>query len=327
VRGRSYSAADLQKQLVQRTHELARAREREVATAEILRLIRTSAGDLQPVFDAIAQSAMRVIGGQSAGVTRVLGDMVHLASLTAGSEVGLKEVQSSFPSPLSSNGIHSRVARSGLPAFRADIETEPDVPAAVKRLARARGYRAILVVPMLHDGVSIGTISVARREPGAFTDDQINLLKTFADQAVIAIENARLLSELRESLQQQTATSDVLQVISSSPGELEPVFQAMLANATRICEAKFGTLWLCEGDAFRAVALHNAPPAYAEARRRELLLRPPPDTALGRAASTKQVVQIDDVTMHRSYDPEWRAAIELGNYGQSCASPCSRTTT
>jgi hypothetical protein len=91
------------------------------------------------------------------------------------------------------------------------------------------------------------------------------------------------------------------------------VFQAMLANATRICEAKFGTLWLCEGDLFRAVALHNAPPAYAKARRRELLLRPPPDTALGRAASTKQVVQIDDIGTH-GYDPEWRAAIELGNY-------------
>src|SRR5262249_49374099 len=102
--------------------------------------------------------------------------------------------------------------------------------------------------------------------------------------------------------------------ISSSPGELEAVFQAMLANATRICEAEFGTLWLCEGDAFCAVALHNAPPAYAEARRRELRLRPPPDTALGRAASTKQVVQIDDITTHRSYDPNWLAAIELGNY-------------
>jgi GAF domain-containing protein len=146
-----------------------------------------------------------------------------------------------------------------------------------------------------------------------FTEKQITLLQTFADQAVIAIENTRLLNELRESLQQQTATSEVLSVISSSPGELEPVFQTMLANATRICEAKFGTLWLCEGDSFRAVALHNAPPAYAKARRRGLLLRPPPDTALGRAASTKQVVQIDDIGT-QGYDPEWRAAIELGNY-------------
>ena len=138
---------------------------------------------------------------------------------------------------------------------------------------------------------------------------QIDLVHTFADQAVIAIENVRLFDEvqartrdLTESLEQQTATSEVLRVISSSPGELEPVFQAMLANATRICEAKFGTLWLREGDAFRAVALHNAPPAYAEARRRELRLRPPPDTALGRATSTKQVVQIDDLTTH-VYDP------------------------
>ena len=159
-----------------------------------------------------------------------------------------------------------------------------------------------------------------RKAVKPFTDKQIELVTTFADQAVIAIENVRLFDEvqartrdLTEALEQQTATSEVLRVISSSPGELEPVFQAMLANATRICEAKFGTLWLREGDAFRAVALHNAPPAYAEARRRELRLRPPPDTALGRATSTKQVVQIDDITTH-VYDPDWLAAIELGNY-------------
>ena len=112
---------------------------------------------------------------------------------------------------------------------------------------------------------------------------------------------------------------------SSSPGELEPVFQAMLANASRICEAKFGTLWLREGDAFRAVALHNAPPAYAEVRRRELRLRPPPDTALGRATSTKQVVQIDDITMH-VYDPDWLAAIDSATIARSFASRYSRTT-
>jgi signal transduction histidine kinase len=154
-----------------------------------------------------------------------------------------------------------------------------------------------------------------------FTDKQIELLTTFADQAVIAIENARLFDEVQartrevsDALERQTATSEVLQVISSSPGSLEPVFQAMLANSTRICEAKFGTLWLLEGDAFRAVALHNAPSAYAKARRRELLFRPPPETALGRVASTKQVVQIADIKAHGSYDPDWRAAVELGNY-------------
>jgi len=182
------------------------------------------------------------------------------------------------------------------------------------------GARTVVAVPMLKKNELVGVIAIYRQEVRPFTDKQIELVTNFAAQAVIAIENTRLLNELRqrtddlsEALEQQTATSEVLRVISSSPGELEPVFQAMLENAVRICEAKFGTLWLREGDAFRAVALHNAPPAYAEARRRELLLRPPPDTALGRVASTKQVVQIDDIGKHR-YDPEWRAAIELGNY-------------
>src|SRR5262249_60605013 len=126
------------------------------------------------------------------------------------------------------------------------------------------------------------------------------LVTNFANQAVIAIENARLLNELRESLEQQTATSDVLGVISGSPGELEPVFQAMLENATRICEAKFGTLYLHEGGAFRIAAMHNAPPAYAD-RQREPMFRPHPDSALGQIALTKQVAHIADIRMIRAY--------------------------
>ena len=152
----------------------------------------------------------------------------------------------------------------------------------------------------------MGVMTLGRKSVRPFTDKQIELAETFADQAVIAIENVRLFEaeqqrtrELTESLQQQTATSEVLKVISSSPGELEPVFQAMLENATRICGAKFGTLYLCEGDGFRAGAMHNAPPAYAQAR--AAILHPHRDSSLWRAAADRQVVQVEDVTKLAGY--------------------------
>src|SRR5262249_23099877 len=154
------------------------------------------------------------------------------------------------------------------------------------------------------------------------------------DQAVIAIENVRLFDEvqartreLSESLEQQTATSEVLQVISSSPGELEPVFQAMLANAVRICEAKFGDLYLRDQDALRMVATHNSPPAYAAARRRDPLLRPPPDAPLGLVATTKLVAHIADITKIPSYiegHPFVAAGVELGGYRTVLAVPMLR---
>src|SRR2546430_10114563 len=155
---------------------------------------------------------------------------------------------------------------------------------------------------MLKEKDLIGALTIYRQEVRPFNDKQIGLVKNFANQAVIAIENTRLLNELRQrtgdlsgALEQQTATSEVLGVISSSRGELEPVFETMLANATRICGAKFGVLFRSEGDAVRAVALHGAPPPFAEERRRNPVIRPSPNSTLGRAVATKQTVQIADV--------------------------------
>jgi signal transduction histidine kinase len=200
------------------------------------------------------------------------------------------------------------------------IERDPYLVAAVE----LGGYRTIVAVPMLKDNELIGAITICRQAVQPFSDKQIALLTNFAAQAVIAIENARLLSELRQrtddlskSLEQQTATSEVLRVISSSPGDLQPVFEAMLANATRLCEAKFGILWLCEGDGFRSVALHNAPPAFAEQYQRQPVIHPVPGTGLRRLFETRQVAQVTDMTTIQPYierDPFVVASVELGGY-------------
>ena len=180
--------------------------------------------------------------------------------------------------------------------------------------AKLGGARSLVGVPMLKDKALVGVIIIYRQEVRPFTDKQIALVENFAKQAVIAIENTRLLNELRQrtderpaprfQLEQQTATSEVLGVISSSPGDLEPVFQAMLENATRLCEAKFGVLYRSEGDALRVVATHGAPLAYVEERRRNPIIRPHPGTTIGRAVATKQTVQIADVLKVPNYfDP------------------------
>jgi signal transduction histidine kinase len=190
--------------------ELAMALERQAATAEILNVIARSPTDVQPVFDVISGSAQRLLGGQSALVTRVVGDMLYLAACSAGSSDGDEEIRVSFPAALTASGIHSRVAASATIAFRSDVETDGSVSQAVKEMARARGYRSIVVVPMLRKGNAIGTIGVSRAEAGAFGESQIGLLKTFADQAVIAVENVRLFKELQARTMELSKSLDDL---------------------------------------------------------------------------------------------------------------------
>jgi GAF domain-containing protein len=291
-------------------NELRESLQQQTATADVLKVISRSIFDLKSVLNTLVESAARLCEADMAALARPKGS-IYGYEATFGHSREHEEFLSAHPAGIDRGTAVGRTLVEGKIVHITDVLADPEYTYLEGQ--RLGGFRTLLGVPLLREGTPIGVIVVQRKTVRPFTERQIELATTFADQAVIAMENTRLLNELRESLQQQTATADVLKVISSSPGELEPVFQAMLENAVRICDAKFGTLWLREGDAFRAVALHNAPPAYAEARRRELLLRPPPDTALGRVASTKQVVQIDDIGTQR-YDPEWRAAIELGNY-------------
>src|SRR5262249_143816 len=228
------------------------------------------------------------------------------------------------------HNLTGRVALENRTVHIPDVLADPEYKAMGYQ--KAFGYRTLLGVPLLRDGATIGLFSLTRDQVNPFTEKQIELVTTFAFQAVIAIENARLLNELRgrtedlsEALEQQTATSEVLQAISSSTGKLEPVFDVMLANATRICEARFGTLYLRDGDGFRAVAAtRDAPPEYVEARKRRLRLQPPPDGPIGRAATTKQVVQIADIRELQSYSdghPFVIEAVELGKFRTSLGVP------
>jgi GAF domain-containing protein len=198
----------------------------------------------------------------------------------------------------------AHVARTRQIAHTDDLRTQPpyrEGDPAVVAIADLAGARTIINVPMLKAGRLVGTISIFRQEVRPFTGKQIELVSNFAKQAVIAIENTRLLNELRESLQQQTATADVLQVISSSPEDLQPVFDTMLENATRLCQAKLGNLFLREGEGFRVAATHGAPSAHAAWLRREPMVRDLQHTPIGRVAKTKEVVHIPDVTTEQAY--------------------------
>ena len=178
--------------------ELTTALDTQTATSDILRVISRSQTDVQPVFDAIVASAVRLLGAYTGALTRIAGDQIELAALTSTDDAGDAAVRATFPQSLQSEGPHAQVIRDRAPLNIADAQTDPRLPEAARACARVRGYRSWVVVPLLRHDEAVGTIAVTRREPGGFTDDEIALLQTFADQAVIAIENVRLFKELQE---------------------------------------------------------------------------------------------------------------------------------
>src|SRR5450759_3622776 len=284
--------------------ELRESLQQQTATADVLKVISSSPGELEPVFEAMLQNATRICEANFGNMFLYEHDAFrNVAMQNAPPAYSNVRAGTTFhPPPSSALGrlaaAKAVVQIADLMAEDTYIKRDSFIVAAVE----LGGIRTILAVPMLNDDLLIGAIVIYRQEVLPFTDKQIELVKNFAAQAVIAIENTRLLNELRqrtddlsEALEQQTATSEVLRVISSSPGELEPVFQAMLENATRICEAKFGSLVLFEGNMYRRVALHNAPAAFVEEQAREPVRPLAASPTLSRVAGTKQVIHIDDI--------------------------------
>ena len=214
-------------------NETREALERQTATAEILKVIASSPSDVQPVFEAIAASANRLIGGLSTAVYNRVGDAMHLSAFTRTSPAADAALTASSPLLLSAHAWGQRI-RNGEIVRIPDIDIEWAALPSLREVARLRGFRSLLLVPLLRDRVPIGMINVARVEPGTFADHHVQLLQTFADQAVIAIENARLFNETREALERQTATAEILKVIASSPSDVQPVFEAIATSANRL---------------------------------------------------------------------------------------------
>jgi DNA-binding FrmR family transcriptional regulator len=293
------SNADLKK-------KLAEALEQQTATSEILQVISSSPGELKPVFRAMLENAVRLCGAKFGTLYLYDGEAVEFFNAP---QAYLKHrrrgpVRPSAVAPLGRVRNTKQVVHiADCTADQAYIDGDP----LFVTTTDLSGVRTLLVVPMLKDGELVGAIVIYRLEVRPFAHTQIDLVQNFANQAVIAIENTRLLNELRqrtddlsEALDQQTATSEVLKVISSSPGELEPVFNAILENATRICEAKSANLWLCDGSEFRAAAFFGAPATYRKLVS-EAKVRPGQGTPLDGVIRTKQPAQMPDLAASEPY--------------------------
>jgi GAF domain-containing protein len=303
--------------------ELTTALDTQTATSDILRVISRSQTDVQPVFDAIVASAVRLLRGYASTMTRLAGDLIELVAFMSTDPAGDDAIRASYPRALDSGGAIAEALRTGIPVNVADVEAAPRRSSTLRATARVRGYRSAVGVPLLRHGSAVGTMSVGRVEPGGFTDDEIALLQTFADQAVIAIENVRLFTELQqknealtqahahvtEALEQQTATAEILRVISQSPTDVQPVFETIVTSAVRLCGGRYGALYRFDGTFLHIGALFNATPELREQQARRFPTAPNSETLAGLAIQQRRTLQIHDVETDPDVPP---AAVEGG---------------
>jgi signal transduction histidine kinase/DNA-binding response OmpR family regulator/putative methionine-R-sulfoxide reductase with GAF domain len=296
-----------------------RALERQTATAEILRVIAGSPSDVQPVFEAIAAASNRLIGGFSTAVFRFVDDTVHLVAFTPTHPEGDAALQRMFPAPLAATAF-APALRQGAVVHIADTESPDNMWPQTREVARLRGYRSMLYCPLVRDEGVIGMISVTRREPGPFAEHQIELLKTFADQAVIAIENVRLFNETQEALEQQRTSAEVLAVISNSVADTTPVFEAIVRSCQRLFEGSNAIISLINDDGMiRHEAAAAAAPFTAEQVLHSLNGRgfplPLEQTYQSYAIRKRQVVHYPDILGGPKVPEAMRQmAREIGNF-------------
>src|SRR6516225_9601000 len=306
--------ARLLNELRQRTDDLSESLEQQTATSEVLRVISNSLSDTQPVFESIVRTGVTLFSEAAVSIGLVDNGMVRAAAVADRDLARAEAFRSVFPFPLTREYMHSQSILDRKMLDIPDVEHAPaDLALGAKNFLRS-GYRAVTIVPLMRGDQAIGALSVVRVAPGPLSDKQLATLKTYANQAIIAIENTRLLNELRQSLEQQTATADVLRVISSSPGELQTVFEAMLEKAMHLCEAAFGGVWTLEGDRYVAVALRGVPEAYAAFLAGTTLV-PGPGTAPYRLLHGERLVHNVDLAAEEPYragDPQRRALVDLG---------------
>jgi GAF domain-containing protein/HAMP domain-containing protein len=295
--------------LTQAHAQVSQALERQTATGEILRVISSSPTDLQPVFDAIAVSAQQLLRGWGALVLRFDGQLLHLAAVRGGTLASEDAVREIFPRPAARGELVDEVVLDGAMRQISDVETDTAVSGRLREGARMRGWRAVLAVPMLREGQPIGVIGVSRREAGDYSPQEVELLQTFADQAVIAIENVRLFKELEvrnrdltEGLERETATGEILRVISSSPTDIQPVLVAILDSGRRLCDAEFGAIFRFEGDMFVNAASTTVTSEFG-AWLQKNPIPPGPGTPLRRVGIERRPVQVADILSDPDFAP------------------------